>query len=243
MVKYRSEHSRSRAGIHGGVRRGSAAAAIGAVLVLTAGVPASQANGASGSEEPDVQVTGGVQLPGVGGLLQGLLGDAATAPASPQPAPEATTISPSPVPATTAPAPATPQPPTTGAAATGTATPLPATSPQGPIAVAAPLQPEAAGAPADSPDVSGGTAADIPAAQQPAAGDSAAPSAAALMTAGRTSTSRTAVPQAVGEAAQSRQQMAAQAEPAAEAVKVWLGVGLVGSAGAAGLVFTRIRRI
>lgn len=243
MVKYRSEHSRSRAGIHGGVRRGSAAAAIGAVLVLTAGVPASQADGASGSEEPDVQVTGGVQLPGAGGLLQGLLGDAATAPASPQPAPEATTISPSPVPATTVPAPATPQPPTTGAAATGTAAPLPATSPQGPIAAAAPLQPEAAGAPADAPDVSGGTAADIPAAEQPAAGDSAAPSAAALMTAGRTSTSRTGVPQAVGEAAQSRQQITAQAEPAAEAAKVWLGVGLVGSAGAAGLVFTRIRRI
>jgi hypothetical protein len=36
--------------------------------------------------------------------------------------------------------------------------------------------------------------------------------------------------------------MTAQSEPAAEAAKVWLGVGLVGSAGAAGLVFTRIRR-
>jgi hypothetical protein len=33
------------------------------------------------------------------------------------------------------------------------------------------------------------------------------------------------------------------AEPAAEAAKVWLGVGLVGSAGAAGLLFVRIRKI
>jgi len=240
MVKYRSEHSRSRAGIHGGVRRGSAAAAIGAVLVLTAGVPASQADGASGSEEPDVQVTGGVQLPGVGGLLEGLLGDASTAPASPQPVPETTTIAPSPVPATTVPttpAPAAPQPPT-GAAATGTAAPLAATSPLDPGAAAAPLQPEAAAA----PEVSAGTAADIPAAQQPSAGDGVAPSAAALMIAGATSTSRTGAPQAVGAPAQSRQQMTAQAEPAAETAKVWLGVGLVGSAGAAGLVFTRIRR-
>ncbi len=30
--------------------------------------------------------------------------------------------------------------------------------------------------------------------------------------------------------------------PAPETTKVWLGVGLVGSAGAAGLVFARIRK-
>jgi hypothetical protein len=90
--------------------------------------------------------------------------------------------------------------------------------------------------------MAGGAGADIPAALEPAAEDSAAPTAAALLTAATTATPRTRVPQAVGGAADTGQQMTAQTEPAAEAAKVWLGVGLVGSAGAAGLVFTRIRR-
>jgi hypothetical protein len=47
----------------------------------------------------------------------------------------------------------------------------------------------------------------------------------------------------MGGAAATGQQMTAQTVPAAEAAKVWLGVGLVGSAGAAGFVFTRIRRL
>lgn len=37
--------------------------------------------------------------------------------------------------------------------------------------------------------------------------------------------------------------MTVPAEPAAEAAKVWVGVGLVATAGAAGLIFTRIRRL
>ena len=252
MVKYRSEHSRSRTGIHGGIRRGSAAAAIGAVLVLTAGVPASQAEGTSGSEEPDVQVSGGVQLPGVGGLLDGLLGAPTTTPTSPQPTPvpETTTVSPSPVPATTVPnSPAPPptttqQPHATSAAVTGAAKPLPAASPLVPTATAAAMQQPAAAAAAAS-EVTGGSGAEIPAVRQTAAKDTAAPSAVALLTGragGTTATSRTGIPQAVGGAAESGQQMTAQTEPAAEAAKVWIGVGLVGSAGAAGLVFTRIRR-
>jgi hypothetical protein len=249
MVKYRSENERSRTGIHGGVRRGSAAAVIGAVLVLTAGVPASQAVVAAGSDDPDVQVAGGVQLPAVGGLLQGVLGDAGTAPASPpsSPTPETTTTSTSPVPATAVPAspappPTTLQPPATGAAATGTTTPVPATTAQGSISTTSPLQlPEASAAEAD---VAGGAGADTSAVQQPAAEDSA-PTASALLTTGAggaTAAPRTGFPQAVGRASQNQQQMTPQAEQAAEAAKVWLGVGLVGSAGAAGLVFTRIRR-
>ncbi|MET1088593.1 MAG: hypothetical protein ABWY04_15975 [Arthrobacter sp.] len=43
MVQHKSDFSMSRTGIHGGIRRGAAAAAIGAVLVLTTGAPASQA--------------------------------------------------------------------------------------------------------------------------------------------------------------------------------------------------------
>ncbi|TAP45536.1 hypothetical protein EYS21_02055 [Arthrobacter sp. S39] len=244
MVNYRSEFSRSRTGIHGGFRRGSAAAAIGAVLVLTAGVPASQADGSSGADEPEVQVSGSAQLPVVGGLLNSVLGSATASP-QPTPVPEATTVSPSPVPAPTTASPS----PTTSAAATGTATPVPAPSPLGGT-TAAPLQQPAAGQPdaastaGAAPGVTGGDAG-TPAADQPAAGDSAAASAASEPTGSAsapTATTRTGVPQAVGGAAQSRHDMTAQTEPAAETAKVWLGVGLVGSAGAAGLVFTRIRR-
>ncbi|WP_175316487.1 hypothetical protein [Pseudarthrobacter sp. C4D7] len=46
MVQLRSENSVSRTGIHGGVRRGTAAAAVGAVLVLSTGVQASLADDA-----------------------------------------------------------------------------------------------------------------------------------------------------------------------------------------------------
>ncbi|MDI3193154.1 hypothetical protein QK290_00475 [Pseudarthrobacter sp. AL07] len=48
-----------------------------------------------------------------------------------------------------------------------------------------------------------------------------------------------------GNAPASRDNMASAtaAAAAAEPAKVWLGVGLVGSAGAAGLLFTRIRKI
>lgn len=229
MVSYRSEFSRSRTGIHGGFRVGSAAAAIGAILVLTAGVPASQADGGSGADEPDVQVSGSAQLPVVGGLLKGVLGSATS---SPQPTP--TTASPS---------------PTTSAAATGTATPAPAPSPLGGTAVPLPQpaagQPDAASTAAGAAPGVAGSEAGTPAADQPAAEDSAAASATSEPTSsasGPTATTRIGVPQAVGGAAQSRHEMTAQTEPAAETAKVWLGVGLVGSAGAAGLVFTRIRR-
>lgn len=42
MVQHRSELAQARTGIHGGVGRGAAAAAIGAVLVLATGAPAAQ---------------------------------------------------------------------------------------------------------------------------------------------------------------------------------------------------------
>jgi len=50
MSHNRSEILTSRTGIHGGVRRGTAAAAVGAVLVLATGVPASQ--GDEGDPQP-----------------------------------------------------------------------------------------------------------------------------------------------------------------------------------------------
>lgn len=244
MVSYRSEFSRSRTGIHGGFRVGSAAVAIGAVLVLTAGVPASQADGGSGADEPEVQVSGSAELPVVGGLLKGVLGSATASP-QPTPVPEATTVSPSPVPTPTTALPS----PTSSPAATGTAAPVPAPSPLGGAAVPLPQpaagQPDPASTPpAGAPGVAGSETG-TPAADQPAAeGSEAAPATSVPTTSapGPTATTRTGVPQAVGGAAQSGHEMTAQTEPAAETAKVWLGVGLVGSAGAAGLVFTRIRR-
>lgn len=50
MAHNRSDLSMPRTGIHGGLRRGAAAAAVGAVLVLTTGVPASQAK--EGAPDP-----------------------------------------------------------------------------------------------------------------------------------------------------------------------------------------------
>jgi hypothetical protein len=248
MVNDRSESSRFRTGIHGGLRRGSAAAAIGAVLVLSAGVPASQADAVPDSGDADVQVTGAVPLPEIGGMLQGLLG---TAPASPQPTPvpEATSASPSPAP-TTAPATISPSPATSS---TSGATYSPQEAAAVPGAASAPSQqPGTAGGQLLTPPAGQGSApqtAEAPATEQPAAGQpdagaAAQPTASAASPVGsRASGSGTL--QAAGAPARGRHEMgpARDTEPAGAAAKVWLGVGLVGSAGAAGLVFTRIRRI
>jgi hypothetical protein len=255
MVDYRSEPSRSRTGIHGGVRRGTAAAAVGAVLVLSAGVPASQAaDGSPDSGEPDIQVTATAQLPVVGGLLQGLLGSG-TQPASPQPTSTATssptgTVSPSPVPASpVAPAPSTvSQPPATGSAPATSSAPASQAVP-GPTGVTpgaasgAAALPQGAGSgfQAGAGNSAGRTPADQQGPAAPEAGETGQPtSGTATPTAG--STSRSGSLQAAGTPAVSRQGMAPAPQPAMEAAKVWLGVGLLGSAGAAGLVFARIRR-
>jgi len=251
MVNDRSESSRFRTGIHGGLRRGSAAAAIGAVLVLSAGVPASGADTVPDSGNPDLQVTGAVPLPEIGGL-QGLLG---TAPASPQPTPvpEATSASPSPAP-TTAPTTVSPSPATS---TTSGATYSPQDAAAVPGAASAPSQqPGPAGSQLLSPPAGQGSApqtAEAPATGQSAIGqpDAGAPSTAvAQPTASAASPAGSRVSgsgtlQAAGAPARGRHEMgpARDAEPAGAAAKVWLGVGLVGSAGAAGLVFTRIRRI
>jgi hypothetical protein len=249
MVNDRSESSRFRTGIHGGLRRGSAAAAIGAVLVLSAGVPASGADTVPDSGTPDLQVTGAVPLPEVGGLLQGLLG---TAPASPEPTPvpEATSASPSPAP-TAAPTTVSPSPATSS---TSGATYSPQEAAAVPGAASAPSQqPGTAGGQLFSPPAGQGSApqtAEAPATEQSAAGQ---PDAGAGFPAVAQPTASTASPagirsgtlQSAGAPARGRHEMgpARDAEPAGAAAKVWLGVGLVGSAGAAGLVFTRIRRI
>lgn len=69
MVYIRSEFFTSRTGIHGGLRRGTAAAAVGAVLVLAAGVPASHGddgNPQSGVDAGPGQDATGQDAPGQG---------------------------------------------------------------------------------------------------------------------------------------------------------------------------------
>ncbi|MBT2531925.1 hypothetical protein J7E83_07275 [Arthrobacter sp. ISL-48] len=261
MVDYRSELSRSRTGIHGGLQRGTAAAAIGVVLVLSAGVPASQADDSPDSGEPEIQVTGTAQLPAVGGLLNGLLGSvtqpATTPPTTTTPSPTGTG-SPAPVPvspaapgpATVSQTPATSSAPGTQAVPGATATGQQAssgTATADPRAVPAPGQQQ----PGSGSQIGGGQPADQQSAGQQSADQQGAAGAEAGGTGQPTSsvttptagsTSRSGSLHAAGTPAGSRPEMAPASEPAAGTAKVWLGVGLLGSAGAAGLVFARIRR-
>ena len=258
MVDYGSELSRSRTGIHGGLRRGTAAAAMGAVLVLSAGVPASQAADGADPGEPDARITGSLELPAVNSLLGGLLGSGSQAttqmtPSSPGPT---ATVSPSqvptsPVPVAPTPTMPSPSPATSSAAApTGTTSVAPAPAPDrqpGTVGAQPGAGSAAAGSagPGSGPGGAGQPMAGQPAADRPA--DAAESPATAHPTAGVPSatasqTSRTGTLQSAGAPARSRQEMAPAPQPAVEAAKVWLGVGLLGSAGAAGLVFARIRR-
>ncbi|MCP8998585.1 hypothetical protein NFC73_02375 [Pseudarthrobacter sp. RMG13] len=250
MVIYRSESSLSRTSIHGGLRRGAAAAAVGAVLVLSAGVPASQA--ADGSAEPteSASVAADGDLAGVSGLLNGLLGGSggqANASPEPTPAPSGSstpTVTPSPAP--TSPAPTSSAPSTSASPAPQGTTPQ-GTAPQGavpPSGAPAPLStsPDAAGSAAGTqPNGQPGAPADV----TRVAGQEADPAADQPTDAHSTNATPVSGPGRHGNAPASRDNMASAtaAAAAAEPAKVWLGVGLLGSAGAAGLLFARIRQI
>ncbi|WP_248759796.1 hypothetical protein [Pseudarthrobacter sp. SSS035] len=265
MVIYRSESSRSRTSIHGGLRRGAAAAAVGAVLVLSAGVPASQA--ADGSAEPteSAAVAADGDLAGVSGLLNGLLGGSGgQTKASPEPTPAPSgsstpTVTPSPAPTSTAPTSTAPTStaPTSSAPSTS-ASPAPqgttpqGTTPQGTAPQGA-VPPSSAPAPlSTSPDAAGSAAGTQPNGQPGAPADATQEAGqeadrAADQPTDTHGTNATPVsgPGRHGNAPASRDNMASAtaAAAAAEPAKVWLGVGLVGSAGAAGLLFARIRQI
>ncbi|WP_181037205.1 hypothetical protein [Arthrobacter sp. 4R501] len=255
MVIYRSESSLSRTSIHGGLRRGAAAAAVGAVLVLSAGVPASQA--ADGSAEPteSAAVAADSDLAGVSGLLNGLLGGSGgQTKASPEPTPAPSgsstpTVTPSPAPTSTAPtstAPTSSAPSTSASPAPQGSTPQ-GTAPQGAV------PPSSAPAPISTSPVAGGSAAGTQPNGQPGApadatqdaGQEADPAADRPTDTHSTNATPVSGPGRHGNAPASRDNMASAtaAAAAAEPAKVWLGVGLVGSAGAAGLLFARIRQI
>lgn len=113
MVYIRSEFFTSRTGIHGGLRRGTAAAAVGAVLVLATGVPAS--HGEEGNPQSGADAGAGQDAPG-----QGRDGKEARQAASPSVLSVPTALLPA---VTTSLAPAVTTAPTTGSLAL--ATPLP----------------------------------------------------------------------------------------------------------------------
>jgi hypothetical protein len=117
MAYNRSELFKSRTGIHGGVRRGTAAVAVGAVLVLATGVPASQ------GDEGDPQSGGNAAVASRDAPGQNRDGKE-TKEARQAPAPAALSVPAALLPAVSASlAPAVTAAPTTGSAAL--ATPLP----------------------------------------------------------------------------------------------------------------------
>ncbi|MCU1434687.1 MAG: hypothetical protein JWR71_1412 [Pseudarthrobacter sp.] len=289
MVIFRSEPSRSMTSIHGGLRRGAATAALGAVLVFSAGIPASQA--AEGRSDPGrpAHAKGPKDGTVIDGVLKGLLGGSAgrpkpsedapspvpTSPAT-RPSPARTaqptppeTATPTPAPAaptsaapTSAPARAVPAPsaPGTGAPATpGQETAAPAAG----TSTAAPAAPDAGtgrapgdgtgseetegdGTESDRTESDGGPAA--PGTEKQAGGEgtrlsgsSQDPAATADETSAAPGSDQAAGQPTAAGAPAARHKMIPAPEPATETAKVWLGVGLVGSAGAAGLLFTRIR--
>ena len=153
MVIYRSELSRSSTGIHGGLRRGAAAAALGAVLVFSAGVPASQAaDGQNNSGEPaQARASKGESV--IGGLLKDLHVGAASR-SHDRPAPSDTTASPSPAPTSTAPA---------GTAPAGRPWPSDrATQPPAPTPAPTPVAPTPAAPLPAAPTSPGVTPGDVP---------------------------------------------------------------------------------
>ena len=89
MVTHRSNVQKTPAGHHGGLRRGTAAAALGVVLALSAGAPASHAAAGAAASVP--AATGSLSID-LDGLVDGLLGPSKTptpSPSSPSPQPTA----------------------------------------------------------------------------------------------------------------------------------------------------------
>ena len=255
----------SRTGIHGGLRRGTAAAAVGAVLVLTTGVQASQADdsgdGSSITLEASVLTVPGALIPALGETLEPTATGTPATTASPAetvpelPAPDV------PLPSLTDPAlseplPSGPAP--SEAAPTQTAAAAPQLQAQDHPAPAAPAQgvrqstapagpPEPAAPPAPAAPAQDAGAA-LPAAG-PASGEEPEPERPAALGPSLQAASMR-VPQAAilpGSAAPvtgARSNAAVvAAQPELQGAMVWLGAGLVVLGSAAGLVYFRLRRL
>ncbi|CAN7450231.1 hypothetical protein LJR014_002892 [Arthrobacter sp. LjRoot14] len=184
MVIQKSEETRTLTGFHGGLRRGTAAAALGAVLVLSAGVPASNAvslvpapdttDGADAAATtsveagvPSLDVWASVVLgpkpdptrPSAPGNGKPKPPGQRTQP-TPSPTPTTDPVSPAPSPVPTSPAPTSPAPSPAAPSPSGGAAPpsgTPAPSPTGGAAAPAPVP--AAPAPGTGPAPAGTPAA------------------------------------------------------------------------------------
>ncbi|MBP1232078.1 hypothetical protein JOE40_001722 [Arthrobacter sp. PvP102] len=193
MVIQKSEETRTLTGFHGGLRRGTAAAALGAVLVLSAGVPASNAvslvPAPDTTDGADAAATTSVQagVPSLDVWASVVLGPKPdpTRPSAPgngkpkppgqrtQPTPSPTpttdpvTPAPSPVPTSPTPSPSVPSPSGGTVPPSGTPAPSPAggaaVPPQAPAAPAPGTGSAPAGIPAAPPVLPGSSAPVAPA--------------------------------------------------------------------------------
>ncbi|KIS26475.1 hypothetical protein TV39_14345 [Arthrobacter sp. SPG23] len=250
MVIQKSEETRTLTGFHGGLRRGTAAAALGAVLVLSAGVPAS--NAASLVPAPDTtdgadaaattSVEAGVpaldawasvvlgpkpdptrpSAPGTGKLTPP--GQRTQPTPSPSPTTEPEWTSPSPVPTSPSPSPSEPSP-SPSAPSPGGSTVPPSSTPAPPPAdgsVAPSTDP--AQAPATPAPATGTVPAGTPAAPPSLLPGTAAPGAPAT---GATAPGPSAdVPASVGTSRPSGSKAAAGAAPAS----AWTTTNMFGPA-------------
>ncbi|MCA4132338.1 hypothetical protein [Arthrobacter sp. M4] len=237
MVNQKPRFSQTRTGAHGGLRRVPASATLGAVLVISALIPAAPASAAVTGDALSVAIDGDP-----GDLIAGILGGP---PSKPKPS-GTSTPAPSPTPlSTSAPGvPATSQPPAaTGSPVTAAEqAPAPPSQPSGATGAAvANEQP----APAQSaPQVPANPGVKDPAEGPPAAPASASPRAAEPA---KRSTEPSAEAHPTGRSAESLEGRVPEATDAAVQAPVpavvWWGVGLVGfGVSAAGLYF-RLRRL
>jgi hypothetical protein len=223
MVNFRSYVAKTQTGHHGGLRRGSAAAALGAVLALTAGIPAAHAalGGSLGASAAPL-AKGPLSL-GLEDVLDGIVSPAQQTPA-PRPEPADSPDSAEPAPGGTP-----QQSPARGSS-------LPSESAQQPAA------PRPAATAPESPAVDPGPAGGIAPAQQPA-DDSAAPTA-AVATPAPSEAAQTSSPVVSGSAHSASTSMwsASAIDSAAPSPLLGWGICLVGLSLFAGAAAVRLSR-
>jgi hypothetical protein len=181
MVNQKSEETRTLTGFHGGLRRGAAAAALGAVLVVSAGVPASNALSLVPVPDASSQSPDAVTVTPVAQTDVPLLGTWVSVVLGPKPDPTG-----SPAPGSDGPGQGTPTPPglqrpapsptpTTEPEPALTPTPTPTEGTQPPSSTPAPSPTGDAVPPAEGPTQAPGTPAPAPGGTAPAVTPAAPP--------------------------------------------------------------------
>ena len=224
MVNFRSYVAKAQTGHHGGLRRGYAAAALGAVLALTAGIPAAHAalGGSLGASAAPL-ANGPLSL-GLEDVLDGIVSPAPQQTPAPQPEPADSAGSAEPAPG------GTPQ----ESPARGSS--LPAEPAQQPAAPAAPERP------AVDPEPAGGIAPAQQRPQQPA--DASAAPTAAVATPAPSEAAQTSSPVVSGSAHSASTSMgsASAVDSAAPSPLLGWDICLVGLSLFAGAAAVRLSR-